>query len=114
MISLLLTAAAAPPVETAERAFAAMAQAKGQWTAFRAFAAPDAQMLLEGQQPAVSFLKDRKDPPVSVMWSPARTVTPCDGSLAFSTGPWSRDGQAHDRTLFHDLARRRERLVLDL
>jgi len=90
--ALLLAAAVVPPVEQAERAFASTAQIKGQWTAFRLFAAPDAQMLLDGPQPAGPFLKDRKDPLVSVMWWPAHTVTSCDGKLAFSTGPWRRKG----------------------
>jgi len=92
MIPVLLAVAAMPPVEQSERAFASMAQIKGQWTAFRAFAAPDAQMMLDGPQPAAPFLKDRQDPPVAVMWWPAHTVTSCDGSLAFSTGPWRRKG----------------------
>jgi hypothetical protein len=69
-----------------------MAQIKGQWTAFREFAAPDAQMLLDGPKPAAPFLKDRKDPPIAVMWWPAHTVTSCDRTLAFSTGPWRRKG----------------------
>ena len=90
--AFLLAAAAVPPVEQAERAFASTAQIKGQWTAFREFAAPDAQMLLDGPQPAAPFLKDRADPPVAVMWWPAHTVTSCDGKLAFSTGPWRRKG----------------------
>jgi hypothetical protein len=90
MILAVLAAAAAAdqPVETAERAFAAMAQSKGQWTAFRAFAAPGAQMLAGTLQPVETFLADRKDPPSSVMWWPARTYTSCDGTLAFSTGPY--------------------------
>ena len=92
MIGLLVLAAAAQPVEVAERAFASMAQTKGQWTAFRAFAAPDAIMMVDGPQPAAPFLKDRADPPVAVMWWPARTITSCDGTLAFSTGPWRRNG----------------------
>lgn len=90
--ALLLAAAAVPPVEQAERAFASAAQTKGQWTAFREYAAPDAQMLIEGPQPAQPFLKDRKDPPFAVMWWPAHTITACDGSLALSTGPWRRKG----------------------
>jgi hypothetical protein len=108
MILALLAAAAVPPVEQAERAFASMAQTKGQWTAFRAFAAPDAQMMIEGPQPAAPFLHDRKDPPVAVMWWPAHTVTSCDGTLAFSTGPWRRKGgltMGHYLTIWrHDAA----------
>ena len=92
MIAALVLAAAVPPVEKAERAFAAAAQTKGQWTAFRDFAAPDAQMMIDGPQPAAPFLKDRKNPAQAVMWWPGRTVTSCDGSLAFSTGPWRRNG----------------------
>ena len=92
MLPLLLLALAAQPAVEAERAFAATAQTKGQWTAFRAFAAPDAVMMLDGPQPAAPFLKDKKDPPVAVMWWPAHVVTSCDGSLAFSTGPWRRKG----------------------
>lgn len=92
MLPLLLLAHAAQPVVEAERAFAAAAQTRGQWTAFRAFVAPDAVMMLDGPQPAAPFLKDRKDPPVAVMWWPAHVVTSCDGSLAFSTGPWRRKG----------------------
>jgi hypothetical protein len=92
LIAALFLAAAVPPVEATERAFASAAQTKGQWTAFREFAAPDAQMLLDGPQPAAPFLKDRANPPVAVMWWPARTITSCDGSLAFSTGPWIRKG----------------------
>lgn len=91
MLPVLPFAAAQPAVE-AERAFASAAQTRGQWTAFRAFAAPDAVMMLDGPQPAAPFLKDRADPPVAVMWWPAHVVTSCDGSLAFSTGPWRRKG----------------------
>jgi len=92
MLPLLLLAQAAQPVVEAERAFASAAQTQGQWTAFRAFVAPDAVMMLDGPQPAAPFLKDKKDPPVAVMWWPAHIVTSCDGSLAFSTGPWRRKG----------------------
>jgi hypothetical protein len=88
ILALLAAAAAGQPVEAAERAFAAMAQTRGQWTAFRAFAAPDATMLAGGLKPADAVLAGLKDPPASVMWWPARTYTSCDGTLAFSTGPY--------------------------
>ena len=79
-------------------AIAAKAQREGQWTAFRAFAAPDAIMLMPGIVEARLFLARRKDPPVSVMWWPARTVTACDGSLALSTGPFrTADGREAGR-----------------
>lgn len=92
MLSFLFFVQAVQPVIEVERAYASAAQTRGQWTAFRDFAAPDAVMMLDGPQPAAPFLKDRKDPSVAVMWWPAHVVTACDGSLAFSTGPWRRKG----------------------
>lgn len=91
MIALALLLAAAPPAQTAadaERAFAAMAQRDGQWTAFRAYAADDAIMFTPEQVNAQAFLKDRKDPPASVAWQPRLVISSCDGRLAVSTGPW--------------------------
>ena len=90
---LLLTGAA--PARTAigaERAFAAMAQTEGQWTAFRAYAAQDAIMFAPRATPAQTFLKPLRDPPVAVMWWPGRSWAACDGGLAVNTGPWIRRG----------------------
>jgi len=90
VIAVLLIAAAAAaqtPVD-AERAFAAMAQTQGQWTAFRAYAAPDAIMFVPKPGNAQAFLKDRKDPKSGVMWWPGRSWISCDGTLAVNTGPW--------------------------
>ncbi|PZU11581.1 hypothetical protein [Sphingomonas sp.] len=100
MIGLLLAAgiAAGQPVEQAERAFASAAQTDGQWTAFRRFMAPGALILTDGPVDAAKFLAPLKDPRVAIMWWPARTVTSCDGSLAFSTGPW-RSARGHGRFL---------------
>lgn len=100
MIALALAAAvpASQPVAQAERAFAATAQTDGQWTAFRAFAAPGALILADGPVDAAKFLAPLKDPKVALMWWPARTVTSCDGSLALSTGPW-RSAKAHGQFL---------------
>ncbi|HEY0115831.1 MAG TPA: hypothetical protein VGB54_08925 [Allosphingosinicella sp.] len=87
---------AAPPAQSviaAERAFAARAQSEGQWTAFRATAAPDAIMLAPDPINAHQFLaRFRSDPPVAVMWWPARVWLSCDGSLAVTSGPWVRRG----------------------
>jgi hypothetical protein len=90
--ALLLAVAAPTHAAEAERAFAAMAQRSGQWTAFRAFAAPDAIMMAPEKVNAQAFLAPLKDPPRAVMWWPARAITSCDGTLAISTGPWIRDG----------------------
>jgi hypothetical protein len=97
--ALLLAAAAAGagPV-AAERAFAAMAQREGQWTAFRAFAAPEAIMFVPEAGNAREFLTGRADPPVSVIWWPGHSWIACDGSLAVNSGPWLRSGGASSGT----------------
>ena len=40
---------------------------------------------------AHDFLKDRRDPPVSVFWWPGRSYVSCDGTYAVNTGPWVRE-----------------------
>jgi len=73
-----------------------MAQKDGQWTAFRATAAPGAVMFVPGKTNAQDWLKGRTDPKVSIAWGPVRTITACDGSLAVSAGAWTgRDGVSH-------------------
>jgi len=73
-----------------------MAQRQGQWTAFRAYMSPGAIILAGKPTDAATFLAGRKDPPAAVMWWPAHTLAACDGSLAFSTGPW-RSGKTVGR-----------------
>jgi hypothetical protein len=92
MIALILAAAAAQqltPID-AERAFAEDAHKLGQWTAFRKWSTDDAVMFVPQQVNAHEFLKDRKDPPVSVFWWPGRSYVSCDGTYAVNTGPWVR------------------------
>lgn len=84
--TILALAAATPTVIDAERAFAQMAQDKGQWTAFRAYAAPDAVMFTPQPVNAQEFLKPLKDPPKAVRWWPIKAWVSCDGSLAVDTG----------------------------
>jgi hypothetical protein len=93
MLSVILSiaAAGASPID-AERAYAAMAQTRGQWTAFRATAAPDALMFVPDPRPAGAWLAGRKDPPVAVIWWPARGWMSCDGQLGVNFGPWIRAG----------------------
>ena len=99
MIAVLLLAtakpaAATPPPQTAidaERAFAADAQARGQWTAFKAWSTPDATMFTPQPVRARDFLKGRKEPPVAVFWWPGRSFVSCDGKTAINTGPWVRE-----------------------
>ena len=93
MISLgLALAAAGTTAVDAERAFAAAAQTQGQNTAFRAYAAPEAIMFTPEAGNAQAFLKDKPDPPVSVMWWPGRSWVSCDGTLAVNSGPWIARG----------------------
>lgn len=88
---LALLAAETPQsaVET-ERAFAAAAQADGQWAAFRAFASDEAILFTPEPVPAGPWLKDRAEPPMPVMWWPRLSFRSCDGTLAVNTGPWIR------------------------
>jgi hypothetical protein len=90
-VALALAAAQATAVD-AERAFAAMAQTHGQWTAFRKYALPQGHMFVPERVAAQQWLQGRADPPVSVMWWPAQAFRSCDGSVAVTTGPWVRDG----------------------
>lgn len=83
---LLLQAAVSQTAVDAERAFNQAAQDKGQWTAFREYAASDAIMFVPEPVNAHEWLKDRKDPPRSVQWWPARSYVSCDGRLAFNIG----------------------------
>lgn len=92
MIAGILLAAATPATAIdAERAFAADAQKLGQWTAFRKYATDDALMFVPQPIKAQDFLKDRKDPPISVFWWPGRSYVSCDGNTAVNTGPWVRE-----------------------
>lgn len=74
----------------AEIAFARLAQRKGQWTAFRETAAPDAVMFVPQPVTARDWLKRQKNPPAAVAWQPHQTWLSCDGTLAVNTGPWQR------------------------
>lgn len=73
-----------------EIAFARMAAEKGQWTAFRKFAADAAVMFAPQPVPAKTFLKGRKDPPKAVAWQPYQVWMSCDGSLGVTKGAWQR------------------------
>ncbi|MBC9034230.1 hypothetical protein IAG41_17715 [Sphingomonas sp. JC676] len=89
LLALVLQATAPQTAVDAERAFNAAAQAKGQWTAFREFAAPDAIIFDPEPVKAAESLPDR-DPPIAVQWWPAESYVSCDGMVAVNTGPWVR------------------------
>ncbi|MEO6114466.1 MAG: hypothetical protein ABIP07_08485 [Sphingomicrobium sp.] len=90
MLTLFLAAlgATGPTAIDAERAFARDAQKKGQWTASRAYADPDAVMFTPQAIWARDFLKGRRDPQVALHWSPNASYVSCDGRMAVNTGPW--------------------------
>ena len=80
-----------PTAVDAERAFAHDAQKKGQWTASRAYADPDAVMFTPQAIWARDFLKGRRDPQVALQWSPNASYVSCDGRMAVNTGPWQNN-----------------------
>jgi hypothetical protein len=94
MISIVLIAAASGissgSIVAAERAYAEMAQRMGQWTAFRATAAPRAVMFVPDPVDAAAWLDRREDPPVAVKWQPSLAFIACDGKAAATLGPWQR------------------------
>lgn len=97
MLALLLAVlgTATPTAIDAERAFNRDAQQKGQWTASRRYAHPDAVVFTPQAIWARDFLKDRKDPPAASRWSPNASYVSCDGRIAVNTGPWrSADGRS--------------------
>lgn len=102
LAALVLQAAAPQSAVDAERAFNAAAQARGQWTAFREFAAPDAAMYVPQRVNAQEWLGDRKDPPRSVEWWPTESYVSCDGKLAVNTGgsKWPDGSSGYFTTLW--------------
>jgi hypothetical protein len=78
-------------VIAAELAFARLAQEKGQWSAFRATAAKDAEMFVPQRVKAADWLKGRAEPAQAVKWQPHTVWSSCDGSFAVTRGGWSSD-----------------------
>ena len=100
MIALMLAAAvsaAQPTAIDAERAFARDAQRIGQWAAFRRYASHDAVMFTPQAVWARDFLRDRKEPPRSISWSPAASIMSCDRSVAVNGGPYATADGHHGR-----------------
>lgn len=74
-------------IVAAELAFSRAARERGQWTAFRLFAAPGA--LLHGANGPFAiepWLATQTDPLEAVQWAPRTVVMSCDGALAVSQG----------------------------
>lgn len=92
IIAFALLGSATPTAIDAERAFARDALVNGQWTAFRAYAAPSAVMFTPQTVWARDFLKTKKDPPEPLRWSPNQSYVSCDGLIAVNSGPWRNAG----------------------
>jgi hypothetical protein len=74
-------------IVAAELAFSRAARERGQWTAFREFAAPAAQLHGDsGPFAILPWLATQTDPAQAVQWSPRVVVMSCDGALAVSKG----------------------------
>lgn len=78
--------AAAEQVLAAERAFDRLAASDGQWTAFRATAAPDAVLFVPRRVDASTWLAGRADPPQTPRWRPHGVFVSCDGQTATTYG----------------------------
>ncbi|MHA4839325.1 hypothetical protein [Sphingopyxis sp. MSC1_008] len=74
----------------AEIGFARLAQEKGQWTAFRETAAPEAVMFVPQRVQARDWLKSQKDPAEAVKWQPHAVYVSCDGNAGATTGAWQK------------------------
>lgn len=74
----------------AEVAFNQLAQASGQWQAFRETAADTAVMFTPQPVNALAWLKGRADPPARLTWQPHQAWISCDGSLGLTKGAWQR------------------------
>lgn len=99
----------------AEIAFARLAQEKGQWTAFRDTAHPDAVMFVPQRVVARDWLKGRKNPAESVRWQPHAVYVSCDGNAGATTGAWQKgDTQGYFTTVWLRDPRKGEmRWILD-
>lgn len=102
-------------IVAAELAFSRAARERGQWTAFREFAAPGAQIHgANGPFAALPWLAAQTDPPAAVQWAPRVVMVSCDGALAVSKGRyrdpegtvgnfvtvWERQGDGEYRYVF--------------
>jgi hypothetical protein len=74
----------------AEIRFAQLAQEKGQWTAFRETAHPDAVMFVPERVRAQDWLKSQTDPAEAVKWQPHAVYVSCDGNSGATTGAWQK------------------------
>lgn len=77
----------------ADLSFARQAREQGQWTAFRATAAPEAALFVPQRVKALDWLKNRANPPVPVAWQVQNVWASCDGAFAVTRGAWQKSGK---------------------
>lgn len=113
--TLLRGTIVAREVLAAERAFDERAASEGQWTAFRATAAPDAVMFVPQRVNARQWLAGRADPPRSVRWQPHGVFVSCDGQTATTYGyaQWPDGSFGRFRTIWQRQPDGRWSWVLD-
>ena len=76
-----------------EIAFARAAQEKGQWTAFRQYAANDAMLFVPQPVNAQDWLRRQADPARAVTWQPLHVWSSCDGEYAITMGTSQNAGR---------------------
>ncbi len=100
LLALLCLQAAAPQTAVeAEHAFCRAAQAEGQWTAFRAFATPDAVMFTPQPERRRQALPDQGTRRSRCSGGRPKAMSRATAPLAVNTGPWVRPKASR---LFHD------------
>lgn len=77
----------------ADLSFARQAREQGQWSAFRAAAAPEAALFVPQRVRALDWLKNRANPPVALAWQVQNVWASCDGAFAVTRGAWQKSGQ---------------------
>lgn len=75
-----------------DRAFATAAHSQGEWTAFRAFADPHAELFVPQRVQLGEFGAGRADPAVATRWKPEQAWISCDGSAGITFGRWHLPG----------------------
>ncbi|WP_408588915.1 hypothetical protein [Novosphingobium sp.] len=79
----------------AEIAFARAAQDRGQWAAFDAFAAEEAQLFVPQRTLAKPWLRKQANPAQAVKWQVQQAWISCDGTAGVTFGAYQGAGDAN-------------------
>ncbi len=80
------------PLVVADDTFAKMARDQGEWTAFRAFAGPRAELLVPQRVMLSEFGKGLPDQKPATRWRPEQAWISCDGTAGVTFGRWAMPG----------------------